>query len=133
MIDIENEIYTAIATDLRTNINGITVSGEYDSESDNLPFATIVERINTVHLKTQDSGSVENHADLMYEANVFTSGDGKKTLAKLIMNRIDTIMASKGFTRNFNEPTPNFKDKDIHKRTARWKAVVGTDKTVYRG
>ena len=43
------------------------------------PAVMIEEKANSIYRKSQDSGSVENHASLMYEVNVYSNKQtGKK-------------------------------------------------------
>jgi len=60
--------------------------------------AVMVEELDNYALeRTQDSGSLENHAGLMYEINVFSNlMVGKKSQAKSIFKDIDAVMAGLG-------------------------------------
>jgi hypothetical protein len=83
--------------------------------------------------RTQDSGSLENHAGLMYEINVFSNLTvGKKTQAKSIFKDIDAVMAGLGFTRTVKTAIPNLENATIYRMVGRYKAVVSKDKTIFR-
>ena len=133
MIDIENEVFNRIATRLREEFNPISVYGEYIKSPAVFPAVIIEERGNSAYERTQDSGSVENHARLMYEVNVYSNKQsGKKSECKSIFKMIDEEFASMGFTRILKEPIPNIEDATIYRMVGRYTAVVSTDKVIYR-
>lgn len=133
MIDIENEVFNRIATRLREEFNPISVYGEYIKSPAVFPAVIIEERGNSAHERTQDSGSVENHARLMYEVNVYSNKQsGKKSECKAIFKIIDGEFASMGFTRVLKEPIPSLEDATIYRMIGRYTAVVSTDKVIYR-
>lgn len=133
MIDIENELFTLIATALRAAYDGIYVSGEYVSQPPTFPAVSIVEMDNTAYRRTQDSGSLENHAEVMYQVDVYSNlNRGKKVQAKAIAAMIDVLFSVNGFTRTFMNPVQNMIDPTIYRITARYQAVVGKDQVVYR-
>lgn len=133
MIDIENEVFTAIATALRAKYNPIGVYGEWVLSPTTFP-AVIVEELDNYALeRTQDSGSLENHAGVMYEVNVFSNlTTGKKSQAKRIFKDIDAVMAGLGFTRTVKTAIPNLENATIYRMVGRYKAVVSKDKTIFR-
>lgn len=133
MIDIESELFSLIATALRSAYEGIYVSGEYVSQPPVFPAVSIVEMDNTAYRQTQDSGSLENHAALMYQVDVYSNlNKGKKVQAKAIASMIDVLFSVNGFTRTFSNPVQNLADPTIYRITARYNAVVSKDNVVYR-
>lgn len=132
MIDISDELFTEIANVLRTEFEGIFVSDEYVPQPSVFPAVSIVEADNTVHQATIDSGSMENHADVMYEVNVYSNKNkGKKTECRAIAGVLDEQFARLGFTRSFLNPTPNMNDATIYRMTGRYRGVVSKDKLIY--
>ncbi len=124
MIDVENIIFTALATALRTQYSGISVYGEYVEVPASFPCVTIVEADNKVYERTRDLNGVEHHAQVMYEINIYTNdSQGKKSKAKAISNLIDSLMSEMLFTRTFRGQTPNI-DRSIYRITMRYQAVV---------
>ena len=133
MIDIENELFTKIATALRTQFSGIYVTSEYVPAPPSMPCAMIVEQDNMTYRDSQTSTEVENHATIMYEVDVFSNkASGRKSEAKAIMAVIDGIMMNLNFDRIFLNPLPNMHDATIYRLTARYIAVVSKDKVIYR-
>lgn len=133
MIDIESKLFTRIANALRNEYPGIYVSPEYVRKPSHFPAVYIVEQDNTVNRAGRDSGEVENFADVMYQADVFSNKNkGGKAEAKAIAAFIDGQFAEIGFTRSFLNPVPNMDDATIYRMTGRWIATVGKDEVIYR-
>ena len=133
MIDIENEVYNTIAEALGEKFDPISVYGEYVKSPAKFPAVMIEEKSNSALVRTQDSGSLENHASLMYEVNVYSNKQvGKKSECKAIFALIDTEFQKLGFTRTTKEPIPNLDDATIYRMVGRYTAVVSTGKTIYR-
>lgn len=132
MIDIENEVFTTIATELRSQFTGINVYGEDVRSPSSFPCVSIVEADNYTFRRTQDSGSNENHANVMYEVNVYSNKtSGKKTECKEIFAVIDEIMLGLGFTRSNKNPV-TMDEATIYRIVGRYVAIVSTDQTIYR-
>ena len=132
MIDIEFELFTDIASVLRTQFNGIFVAGEYVSQPPQFPAVSIVEMNNYVYERGVDSGAIENYAEVMYQVDAYSNlNTGKKAQAKSIINAIDEQFARYGFTRTFLNPVPNMNDATIYRMTARYRGVVDKEHNVY--
>ena len=132
MIDIEAELFTTIASALRSSFSGVFVAGEYVRQPSQFPAVSIVEMDNSVYLSGRDSLEIEHFADVMYQVDVYSNKNkGKKAECKAIMAFIDEWFAQFGFARTFYSPVQNMNDPSIYRVTARYQAVVGTDNTVY--
>lgn len=134
MINVENEVFSTVATALRTEFSGIFVSGEYVSAPPSFPAVTLVEQDNSTYQRSLDSSGSEKHAVVMYEANAYSNlGSGKKKQTRAIMAIIDNEMQDMGFVRIGSSPAevPNA-DKTIYRMVARYRATVSKDKTIYR-
>ena len=133
MINIENDVFSIVSTKVRESFPDIYMSGEYVKSPPTFPATSLVEMDNTVTTETQTSGENENHASVMYEVNTYSNKiRGKKAECKEIMSVIDNEMLSLGFTRIMMQPVPNMDDATIYRITARYRAVVSKDKTIYR-
>lgn len=132
MIDVENEIFNIVARAIRDVYPDIYISGEYVKSPSTFPAVAIVEMDNTVYVKTQ-TNEVENHAELMYEVNIYSNKtSGKKSECKDIASLIDNEMAALGFSRTMLQPIPNMDDATIYRMTGRYRAVVSKDKLIFR-
>jgi len=134
MIDVENEVFSTVAAALRSTYSGIFVSGECVAAPPAFPAVTLVEDDNSTYSFTLDSSGTENHAILLYTANVYSNlTSGRKSQCRKIMSTIDTQMQDMGFIRVGSVPMemPN-KDSGIYRMVARYRAVISKDKITFR-
>ena len=132
MINIENELFTIVATELRTQFDGIMVYGEEQKIPAIFPVVTIEEKDNSIVQYTQTYTGSENHDQLLYEVNVYSNKTtGKKTEAKSIQSVVDDKMRELGFTRTFCQPIKNLDDVSIYRITSRYTAIISQNKTIY--
>lgn len=133
MIDIENEIFSIVAETVRAEYPDVYITGEYVKSPPSFPCVTIMESDNQIYRNTRDTSSNENHAQILYEVNVYSNKtSGKKSECKSILAIINDKLTSIGFTRTLLTPVPNELDATIYRMTARYRAVVGKDKVIYR-
>lgn len=133
MIDIESEIFTLVSTAVRVKYSKIYMTGEYVKSPPSFPCVSLIETDNQVYRNTRDSGSIENHAQVLYEVNVYSNKtSGKKSECKAIIALIDSKMESLGFTRTLLNQVPNESDATIYRMVARYRAIVSKNKTIYR-
>ena len=133
MINVENEIFDRVADSVRMVYPSAFISGEYIRTPSKFPFVSLIEMSNTAYDRTQSSDSVENHASLMYEVNVYSNKtSGKKSECKAIAELIDNELATLGFSRTMLQPIPNMDDATIYRITGRYTAVISKDKAIYR-
>ena len=133
MINIEPEIFNIIAKAVRMAYPDASVVGEYVKFPSRFPSVSIVEINNVAYDNTQTSGSLENHADVTYEVNIYSNKtSGKKSECKAIASLIDNELAALGFSRSMLQPVPNVDDATIYRMLGRYRGVVSKDKVVYR-
>ena len=133
MINIENEIFNDVSAKVRTPVPDIYMSGEYVKSPPSFPSVSLVEMDNSQYTSTQTSSEMENHADVMYEVNVYSNKKvGKKSECKKIIALIDKEMTALGFTRTMLQPIPNMDDATIYRMVARYKAIVSKENVIYR-
>jgi hypothetical protein len=133
VIDVEAEIFDKLSTALRSGYNPISIYGEYVKSPASFPCVTIEEKDNYPLERTQTSDNVENHINVLYEINVYSNKKtGKKSQCKEIFALIDTEMEKMGFIRTMLNPIPNLDDATIYRMVGRYKAVISTNKTVFR-
>lgn len=133
MIDCENEIFNIISTDIRKEYPKIYIVGEYVQTPPSFPCVSLVEMDNFIYTSTQTSSEMENHAEIMFEVNVYSNKtNGKKTECKKIASRIDEKMLELGFTRTTLIPVQNIDDATIYRMTGRYKAVISKNNTIFR-
>ena len=133
MIDIENQVFDRVAKRVREQFPDIFMAGEYVNSPSSFPAVSLVEMDNSIRESTIDSGSNENHVNVMYEANVYSNKTtGKKSECKVIMALLDNEMTAMGFARVSITPVPNEYDSTIYRMVARYKAAVSTDHKIFR-
>jgi len=133
MIDIENEVFNTVASVVRAAYPGIYMVGEYVKTPPKFPCVSLVEMDNQSYQATEDSGSSENHASVMYEVNIYSNKSvGKKSECKAIAALIDERMLALGFARTMLQPIPNLDDATIYRMVGRYSAVISKNKSVYR-
>ena len=133
MINIEPEVFNIIAQAIRNEYPDAYVVGEYVKSPSQFPSVSIVEFDNIAYDKTQSSGSLENHADVVFEVNIYSNKtSGKKSECRAIASLIDNEFATLGFSRSMLQPIPNGDDATIYRMTGRYRGVVSKDKLVFR-
>ena len=133
MIDIENQVFDKVASRVREQFPDIFMTGEYVNSPASFPAASLVEMDNSIREATIDSGSNENHSNVMYEVNVYSNKTtGKKSECKAIIALIDTEMTAMGFVRVTLTPVPNEYESTIYRMVARYKAAVSSDSKIFR-
>lgn len=133
MIDIESQVFDRVATRVREQFPDIFIAGEYVSSPSSFPAVSLVEMDNSIRESTIDSGSNENHANVMYEVNVYSNRTaGKKSECKEIIALVDTEMTAMGFVRSTLTPVPNEYDSTIYRMLGRYRAAVSSNYKIYR-
>ena len=133
MINIEEELFSNVASVTRETFPNIYMIGEYVKSPPSFPCASLIEMDNSVYTQTQTSEGDENHSQLMYELNVYSNKTkGKKSECKAIISLIDSVMLSYGFTRTMLQPIPNMDEATIYRMVARYSGVVSKNKEIFR-
>ena len=132
MIDIENEVNTLIAQPLRTEFEGIFITGEdIVNIPKKFPCLSIFEADNYPVVKTQDSGSNENHVHVMYEVNVYSNKkEGAKSEFKKILAFVDNLLSNYGLVRTTKQPV-TMNDANIYRLFARYEGIADNN-YIYR-
>ena len=133
MINVENEIFNIVANAIRVEYPDAYIVGEYVNAPSEFPCISIVEMENKAYDRTQSSLSLENHADITYEINIYSNKtSGKKSECKAIASLVDDEFATLGFSRITLQPVPNADDATIYRMLGRYKGIISKDKIVYR-
>ena len=131
MIDLESDIYSYIASALRTAHPGLTVYGDYTVAPASFPCVMLLEVDNRV-LQRVRTDNIENAVSCTFEANVYSNkASGKKTEAREIGDTLDSLFAGIGFTRTFRQQVPNLKDATIYRIVCRYEAVIDKNYMIY--
>lgn len=133
MIDMENEVFTLIAGEVRKRFPRIYMTGEYVPAPPSFPCVSVVEVDNIPVRRTQSTDSSENHATILYEVNIYSNKKaGKKTECKTIAAVIDNVFNRIGFERIMMRPVDNIANATIYRLIGRYRAVVSEKNVIYR-
>ncbi len=133
MIDYQNEIFTKIATDVRTKHSGVTVTGEYVRSPSKFPTVTLDEIENVTVEELVDSSDEEKYVGLGYRLQVFSNKiGGKKAEARAIFATADNAMRRMGFRRVAYSTTPEFYESTIYSIMATYEAIIDVGGVIYK-
>lgn len=133
MIDYQNEIFTKVATGVRSNHEGTMVTGEYTRSPSKFPAVTLDEIENVTVAELVDSSDEEKYSGLSYRLQVFSNKTGgKKAEARTIFATADEIMRDMGFRRITYSTTPEIYDSTIYSITATYEAIVDVNGVIYK-
>ncbi len=133
MIDYQNEIFTSVATAVRSAHTGTTVTGEYTRSPSKFPTVTIDEIENVTVSELVDSSNKEKYCGLTYRLQVFSNKTaGKKAEARAIFATVDKVMLSLGFRRITYSATPDIYDSTVYSVNATYEAIIDVNGTIYK-
>lgn len=133
MIDFQNEIFTTVATVVRSEHEGTTVTGEYTRSPSKFPTVTLDEIENITVGSLVDSSKEERYSGLGYRLQVFSNKTGgKKAEARAIFATADKQMCGLGFRRVTYSTTPEIYESTIYSITATYEAVVDLNGVIYK-
>ena len=130
MIDYSNEIFNAVATDLRSVYEGIKVVGEYVSSPSLFPTVTIDEISNVaIHL---DSSLLPKYAEVQYRVQVFCNGTGKRAKAREIYKTVAERFSFMGLVGVSYTTTPSIYNSEVYSITGTFRGVLDRNGVIYR-
>ena len=133
MIDFENEIFTGVATAVRSKHTGTTIKSEYVRSPATFPTVALSEIDNVNVDALMDSSHEEKYAGLSYRLQVFSNKEsGKKSEAKAIFKTADEILCGMGFRRRTYSTTPEIYNSTIFSITATYEGIADVNGVIYR-
>ena len=133
MIDHLNEIFTNVATKVREEHPGVTMTGEYTRRPSKFPTATLDEIENVTVEVLEDSSADETFSGLTYRLQVFSNKqNGKKAEARAIFATADSVLRGMGFRRTTYSTTPEIYESTIYSITATYEAIAAVNGTIYK-
>ena len=133
MIDLENEIFTAVARAVRTSHAGTSIKSEYVRSPGTFPTVALSEIDNVNVDALIDSSREEKYAGLGYRLQVFSNKEsGKKSEAKAIFKTADEILCGMGFRRRTYSTTPEIYNSTIFSITATYEAIADVNGVIYK-
>ena len=131
MIDYSNEIFNAVATDLRSTYEGIKVVGENIASPSHFPTVTIDEISNVP--TNLDSASLPKYAEVQYRVQIFCNGSGKRAKAREIYGSVAQRLSLLGLVSMSYTTTPAIYNSEIYCITGTFRGVIDRDGVIYRG
>lgn len=132
MIDIEFDVFDAVADRLREQYPGIFITGDVSFSPARFPAVSVVETGNSV-VSNMRTSVIENAALVMYEVNVYSNKTGySKIEAKEILSAVDEVLVGLGLTRVYSSPVQNLEDRNVFRIVARYEATVDKDLWIYQ-
>ena len=132
MIDIESQVFTALATALRAAFPGISVTGEYQRIPAAFPHVCIEESDNFISTEQLDSADTEKFISVLYTVNVYSNAEaGRKSECRAIAKVVDDTMYKLNFIRSAQTPVPNMQEATIYRLTSLYRAKTDGTK-IYR-
>ena len=133
MIDIENAIINMVHNTLIAYYPNITVYSDNYKLPETFPTVNITECDNYITKDLYDSSGIEKFTNVMYQVDVYSNDlSGRKAQAKHILQLVDSTLNDCGFLRTSVMDVPT-NTENLYRITARYKATVEFDKTIYRG
>lgn len=133
MLDFQNEIFTEVATSVRSKHEGTTVTGEYTRSPSEFPAVTLDEIENVTVAALVDSSNEEKYSGLSYRLQVFSNKiGGKKSEARAIFATADAVMRGLGFRRITYSVTPEIYDSTVYSIVATYEAIVDVNGIIYK-
>lgn len=129
MTNVQPQLFTEIATEVRSQFPGTFVTGEWVDAPAQFPCVSIVEADNYFDRSSFDNTLKENLAVLMYQVTVFSNKQtGKRFQCVEILSLIDDMFRMKnairiGRTESYVDPST----KKIYQMTARYRVRVKDD------
>ena len=131
MIDYSNEIFDAVATDLRSAYKGIKVVGEYVASPTHFPTVTIDEISNVpAHM---DSAELPKYAEVQYRVQIFCNGSGKRAKAREIYGAVAQQLSLMGLVGVTYTTTPAIYNSEVYCITGTFRGVIDRNGVIYRG
>ncbi len=133
MIDRCNEIFSTVASHVRADHPGTSVTGEYTRKPSSFPAVTLDEIENVTVGSLVDSSDEERFSGVTYRLQVFSNlTSGKKAEARAIFATADKVMLGLGFRRITYTTTPEIYDSTIYSIQATYEAIVSKDGVIYK-
>lgn len=133
MTDYFNEIFTLVATEVRSKHEGTQVMGENTRTPSEFPCLTLDETRNVAMDEYEDSSLVEKFTGVTYKMQVFSNKTvGKKAECRAIFDTADSVMRRLGLRRKTFTTTPDIYNSTIYQITVTYEGVISSDGVIYR-
>ena len=130
MIDVSNEVFAAVAAEVRAKHSPVAVIPENTSVPASFPTVAMDETYNVP--SHQDSSQTEKYASATYRVQGFCSGDGKRAKAREIFKTVADVMHGLNLMRKTYTTTPDIYNSSVYQISATFEADVRHDGFIFR-
>lgn len=133
MTNYFNEIFTLVATEVRSKHEGTQLIGENTRIPSQFPCLTLDETRNVAIDEYEDSSRIEKYTGVTLKMQVFSNKTvGKKAECRAIFETADSIMRNLGLRRKTYTTTPDIYNSTIYQITVTYEGVISSDGVIYR-
>lgn len=130
MIDVANEVFTAVAAAVREQHDPVAVIGENVNTPASFPCVAMDESYNaSAH---GDSSGEETYSDVTYRVQVFATGDGKRAKARAIFKTVSETLHDLNLIRKTYTTLPDVYNSSVYQITATFEGTVRQDGMIFR-
>lgn len=131
MIDYQNQIFTALATELRKEFKGIKVVSAISSDVAEFPCVQI-EEVSNVPIK-MDSSDRSFYASVLYQVSIYTNDTrGKVQKARKVLSVIDDTLEPMNLIRTSYTPADGLYGNSVYRILASYRATIDKNGVIYR-
>lgn len=130
MIDVSNEIFNAVAAEVRAKHSPIAVIPENTNLPAEFPCVAMDETYNVP--SHNDSSQTEKYAAVTYRIQVFCTGDGKRANARKIFKTVAEVCHRLNLIRKTYTTTPDVYNSSVYQITATFEANARHDGFIFR-
>ena len=133
MVDIEAEVYDRCAKAVLEIEPEAFTTSTYVAAPASFPALHVSEISNVTDTRHMDSALKEKFSIVTYQSDVYSNlRSGAKRQAKKMAQAVDEAMLAMGLTRTYMGTVSNPADTSVYRISARYTAVAGDDKRIYR-
>lgn len=130
MIDVANEIFTAVAATVREQHPSVSVIGENVKTPASFPCVAMDETFNvSAHA---DSSYEDKFSAVTYRVQVFSAGDGKRSEARSVFKTVSDAFRGLNLICKTYTTTPDVYNSSVYQITATFEGHVRQDGMIFR-
>lgn len=130
MIDVANEVFTAVASAIREQHPTAAVVGENVKMPASFPCVAMDETYNvSAHA---DSSNEDKFSAVTYRVQVFSTGEGKRGQARTIFKTVSDAFRGLNLIRKTYTTTPDVYNSSVYQITATFEGHVRQDGMIFR-
>ena len=130
MVNITNEIYTKLKTELKDD--KVNVFLDYPNAKPEFPCVILTEISHLPHTETIDSNGT-NYYECSLQVDIFSDKANARTIVNGIRIRVDDILSEQyKMTKESDEHIVNYMDTEVYRHMMRYRFIISKNKTIYR-